>query len=90
MKITITKKQEIVKKLEYLQTNHFSEWLKTRQVVEGELSDKATMFCICGRLATGLHERGCKKFSDSITKETLKRLNYLYPRDELNRVLNKE
>ena len=64
-------------KLSYIQDNHFGEWLKTRQEVENEMSDEQSMFCVCGRLATGFHERGCKKFLDRITKKTLKRLEHL-------------
>lgn len=68
---------KITEKLEYLQTNHFSEWLKTRQEVEDELSNKQSMFCLCGRLATGLHERNCKRFRNKVISETVKRLKKL-------------
>ena len=64
-------------KLKILQDKHFGEWLKTRQQIENELSDKQSMFCLCGRLATGLHESHCSKFRNKITSETLKRLDYL-------------
>ena len=70
----------IQQKLDYLQTNFLGEWLKTRKEVENELSDKQTMFCICGRLATGLHERGCKKFRNKVISETVKRLGSLIPK----------
>ena len=68
---------KLVEKLEYLQDNHMSEWLKTRQIVECELSDQQTIFCICGRLATGLHESRCRRFRDKVTSETVKRLKHL-------------
>jgi len=68
---------KITEKLKILQDNHFEEWFKTRQQVENELSDKQGMFCLCGRLATGLHESHCSKFRNKITSETLKRLDYL-------------
>ena len=55
-------------------SKRLGEWLTTRQAVENELSDKQPMFCLCGRLATGLHEMGCKRFKDRILKETIKRL----------------
>ena len=38
-----------------------------------ELSEQQTMFCCCGKLATGLHEIRCRKFADKVRKETLKR-----------------
>lgn len=65
-------------KLNYLQNNHFSEWLKTREEVENELSDKQEVFCICGRLATGLHESNCRKFRNRVESETIKKLEYLF------------
>jgi hypothetical protein len=64
-------------KLEYIQDNHFSEWLKVRQEVQNELSDKQSMFCVCGKPATGLHEMSCRKFADKVNQETLKRLEHL-------------
>lgn len=68
---------KIQEKLKYLQDNHFGEWLKTRQIVANEMSDSQSMFCVCGRLATGLHEMNCRKFQNKITSETVKRLNNL-------------
>jgi len=62
----------LVEKLEYLSKNHFSEWLKTRQEVEHKLSDSQEMFCICGKLATGLHESTCRRFNNKVTNETVK------------------
>jgi hypothetical protein len=53
------------------------EWLKTRKDVLDELSDRYPMFCVCGKLCTGLHENNCKKFQDKITSETVKKLEYL-------------
>lgn len=53
---------------------HFSEWVTTRQKVEDEISDRQTMFCICGRLATGLHESSCQKLRREVDRQTLVRL----------------
>ena len=68
---------KIQEKLEVLQNNHLGEWLKTRQEVEDKLSKGNGMFCFCGRLATGLHERNCRKFQNKVTTETVKILNNL-------------
>lgn len=68
---------KLTEKLSYLTANNFGEWLKTRQEVEDELSNNQSMFCVCGRLATGLHESHCKKFQDKITSVTVKRLEHL-------------
>ena len=67
-------------KLEYLQANHIMTFVKTRQEVFDELSEQQTMFCCCGRLATGLHERNCQKFKRKVNSETIKRLSYLLPK----------
>ena len=65
---------KLQEKINYLQNNHFGEWLKTRKMVEDELSDKQSMFCICRRLATGFHESGCRRFQQKVSNETTKRL----------------
>jgi len=64
-------------KLIYLQDNHFGEWLKTRQEVSNDISDRQSVFCVCGRLATGLHESSCRKLQNKITSETVKKLSHL-------------
>lgn len=64
-------------KLQYLQDNFFSDWMKTRRETETELSDKCIYMCICGRLATGLHETHCKRFRDEVNKITLNKLTHL-------------
>jgi len=66
-------------KLVYIQNNHLSDWLKTRSKVENEFSNRQKVFCLCGRLATGLHESHCEKFNNAVTRETLARLKYLLP-----------
>ena len=67
-------------KLAYLKDNHLDIFLKTRQKVFNELSDKQTMLCCCGRLATGLHERNCTKFNNKVDGETIKQLSHLLPK----------
>jgi len=69
----------LTEKLSFIQDKHFSKWIATRREVEAEFSEKNSMFCLCGRLATGLHERNCRKFNDAITKEAVKRLDNLLP-----------
>ncbi|GAG36409.1 unnamed protein product, partial [marine sediment metagenome] len=51
--------------------------LKTRREVEDRLSEANGMFCVCGRLATGLHESNCRKFRNEVTRETVKKLDRL-------------
>ena len=66
-------------KLAYLKDNHFQLFLTTRREVFNELSDSQTMFCCCGRLATGLHESHCTRFNNKVNAETIKRLKHLLP-----------
>ena len=73
MKLTKLEKNN----LHYLNENHFGEYFKTQQVVEDELSRKQAIFCVCGRLATGMHESSCRKFRTSVDKETVARLKHL-------------
>ena len=69
-------------KLEYLKNADFGLFIKTRQMVFDELSDQQTMFCCCGKLATGLHESNCIKFNNKVDTETIKRLSYLLPKEK--------
>lgn len=64
-------------KIETLRQNHLSEWMKARKIVDDELSRKQSTFCVCGKLATGLHEMNCRKFNQLVNKETAKKLNHL-------------
>ena len=66
-------------KMNYLQEANFGLFVKTRQTVFNELSEKQTMFCCCGKLASGLHERHCVKFNNKVADEVIKRLSYLLP-----------
>ena len=67
-------------KIAYLKDADFGLFVKTRQMVFDELSNQQTMFCCCGRLATGLHEMNCTKFNNKVNEETIKRLSYLLPK----------
>lgn len=68
---------KITQKLDYLQNNHMGEWLKTKREVEDELSSRQSMFCMCGKLATGLHELNCRRFRNKIITETVNKLKPL-------------
>ena len=66
-----------MKPIEFLKQNHLSMWMTSRNEVENELSDKQSMFCICGKLATGLHERNCRKFQNEVDRKTTVKLKNL-------------
>lgn len=67
-------------KLEYLQANHLIAFVKIRQEVFDELSEQQTVFCCCGKLASGIHEAHCSKFNRKVNDETIKRLADLLPK----------
>lgn len=73
---------KLTEKLSYLYENYMGKWIQARGIVEDELSSKQSMFCLCGRLATGIHERSCSKFNNKVTSEAVKRLNYLIVKKE--------
>lgn len=64
----------LTEKLKSLQDNHLGEWILTRDKVAKEFSENQPTFCICGKLASGLHESNCRRLSNAITKETVKRM----------------
>jgi hypothetical protein len=64
-------------RIEYLKTQHTATWNSTRRKVFDELSDNQSMFCCCGKLATGLHEQNCRKFNNKVDRETANRLKDL-------------
>lgn len=35
---------------------------------EDEVSNEHPWFCVCGKLATGLHEMNCKKFKQAVER----------------------
>jgi hypothetical protein len=77
----MVKRMKKEEKLEFLQKHYLGDWLKTRSVVDGEMSKKQSLLCVCGKLATGLHESSCRKFIDIVNRETIKRLKHLFPRE---------
>ena len=68
---------KIQEKLKFLQDNHLGEWIRVYRETENELSGRQSMFCVCGKLATGLHESYCRKFKGLVTKKTLEKLSHL-------------
>ena len=68
---------KIQEKLKYLQDHHLDKWLTTKNEIENEMSNKQGTFCLCGHIATGLHEMSCKKFRNKVISETVKKLKYL-------------
>lgn len=68
---------KLAEKIEYLLENHPTEWRQAWQLNEEGLSQAQPMFCVCGRLATGLHERTCRRFQKKVDSVTAKSLQHL-------------
>lgn len=66
-------------KIQYLLDNHFSTWREKYKEVEQNISEQQKYICVCGRLATGLHESSCSRFKEKVKSETLKQLKHLIP-----------
>ena len=64
-------------KINYLVTNHWKVYDKKYRKVEDKLSSQQGIMCLCGRLATGLHESNCQRFRHKIESETIKALKHL-------------
>lgn len=69
---------KLIEKIQVLEAHHFREWYEMRVRVDNELSELQGFHCICGRLATGLHERNCGRFRNKVNSETCKRLKHLW------------
>lgn len=70
-------------KIDFFHNKYFSSWLAKRQEVEHRISDSNTMFCFCGRLATGFHESSCGKFRKAVDAQTVKELEHLIAAERL-------
>ena len=68
---------KFIDKKKFLKKNYPDDYENVRREVFNTLSNEQTVFCVCGRLATGLHEDHCKKFNALVDKETVKTLQHL-------------
>jgi len=75
---TQPRRDKKAERIAFLQKYAFSEWLKARQEANDEVSREHEMFCVCGRLCTGLHESSCKKFRDKVDGRAVEKLKYLW------------
>lgn len=67
-------------KIQFLNREHWSEFNTMWNNVNDEFSGRQTMFCLCWRLATWLHESNCTRFRAKVNSETVKRLQHLIPK----------
>lgn len=66
----------------YLVDNHLSEWISARQKANDLVSKQYPIFCICGRLCTGLHEQSCSRFKNRVNSVAIKSLEHLFSKKE--------
>lgn len=64
----------IAEKVEFLKTHFYTHWVAVRKEVDEEVSSNQPMKCVCGRLATGLHESYCRKFITKVDNTTAKKM----------------
>ena len=65
-------------KLAFLQKYAMSDWLKARQEADEEVSKEHSMWCVCRRLCTGLHESSCKQFQNKVNTRAINKLKDLW------------
>lgn len=65
-------------RINFLQKYAFNDWLKARQEADQEVSDEHNMFCVCGKLCTGLHERYCQRFKNKVDSRAVEKLKHLW------------
>lgn len=70
---------KLSEKIEFLKVHFFAEWMRERSKQWYSLSCEHPIFCVCGKLATGLHEDHCRRFQKAIDKNTVKALEHLIP-----------
>jgi len=45
-------------------------YILARKKAEQQISDEHPLYCVCGRLCTGLHETRCAKFKKAVDRRT--------------------
>ena len=56
---------------------HTMAWMQTWNDAFDELSSMQPVFCVCGKVASGLHERSCAAFRKKVDDAAIKRLEHL-------------
>lgn len=65
------------RKLEILWQNHSESYNKARNEAIEELDNATPIWCVCGKLATGLHTSRCRKFNEKIDDLILNKIGHL-------------
>lgn len=64
-------------KMAVLVDKHFAEWHAEWQKQRDKVSDSHSLYCVCGKLATSLHEQHCRKFRAEVDRRTVSALSHL-------------
>lgn len=57
-----------------LREENYQLWHELYNKAWEEISNEHEIFCVCGKLCTGLHERNCDKFRNAVDKRIIKLL----------------
>ena len=71
--------KRLIKRTTSIQRVDWKEWIMARDGEFARLSDMQSMWCCCGKLATGLHEQRCKQFQNMVDLATIEKLKHLIP-----------
>ena len=70
-------------KLAFLQKYALKDWIKARREADEEVSKEHEMFCVCGKLCTGLHEGSCQRFRNKVDSRAINKLKHLWKENKV-------
>lgn len=71
-------RQKLQAELERVQGLDLKLWITVREQANEEVSKEHSMFCVCGKLCTGLHESYCRKFKEKVWRRAIKKFDEQY------------
>lgn len=63
--------------MQRLKVLHLQEWVTAWNDAFDELSRAQSIFCVCGKVASSLHERSCPAFRKKVDDAATGKLEYL-------------
>ena len=67
--------------MQKLKVLHLREWMTAWNDAFDELSRAQSIFCVCGKVASGLHERSCPAFRKKVDGAAIRQLEHLIEYD---------
>ncbi len=80
---TKPRRDKKTERIAFLQKYAMEDWIKARKEADDEISDEHSMWCVCGKLCTGLHESSCKKFRDKVDGRAVMKLKHLWKENKV-------